>query len=139
MLPSDYNDGLIQDFSVITQPALTYRLNFDGKPSYGMINGIEAMKQAIWLILNTERFEYAIYSWNYGIELHSLIGKPKTPFIQAKIKKAIEDALLADDRILQVDSFELKKIEKALIISFKAHTTQGEILSEYTFEGGAIS
>ena len=139
MLPSDYNDGLVNDFTVITQPTLTYRLNFDGKPSYGKLNGIEAVNQAIWLILHTERFEYAIFSWNYGIELKNLLGEQKTPFIQAKIKKAIEDALLTDDRILEVNSFEFKQTNKALIVSFKVNTTQGEILSEYTFEGSAIS
>lgn len=139
MLPSDYNDGLVNDFTVITQPTLTYRLNFDGQPSYGKLNGIEAVKQAIWLILHTERFEYAIFSWNYGIELKNLLGEQKTPFVQAKIKKAIEDALLTDDRILEVNSFEFKQTNKALTVSFKVNTTQGEILSEYTFEGGAIS
>lgn len=139
MLPSDYNDGLVNDFTVITQPTLTYRLNFDGQPSYGKLNGIEAVKQAIWLILHTERFEYTIFSWNYGIELKNLLGEQKTPFVQAKIKKAIEDALLTDDRILEVNSFEFKQTNKALTVSFKVNTTQGEILSEYTFEGGAIS
>lgn len=139
MLPSDYNDGLVNDFTVITQPTLTYRLNFDGQPSYGKLNGIEAVKQVIWLILHTERFEYAIFSWNYGIELKNLLGEQKTPFVQAKIKKAIEDALLTDDRILEVNSFEFKQTNKALTVSFKVNTTQGEILSEYTFEGGAIS
>lgn len=33
------------------------------------------MKQAIYKILQTERFEYLIYSWNYGIELNAVVGK----------------------------------------------------------------
>ena len=46
MLPTDYNDGLVQDFTIKTQPTLTYRLRFDGRPAGGMLNGTEAMKQA---------------------------------------------------------------------------------------------
>lgn len=136
MLPTDYNDGLVPDFTIVEQPTLTYRLNFAGRLSYGYLNGLEAMKQAIFLILHTERFQHAIYSWNYGIELFSLIGKPKTPLLQAKLQKSITEALLADDRILQVDSFVFTPIRKGYVIQFTAHTTQGNIESEFTFEGG---
>ena len=103
MLPTDYNDGLVQDFTIKTQPTLTYRLRFDGRPAGGMLNGTEAMKQAVFLALQTERFRYAIYSWNYGVELEKLFGEGITPYLQARIRNAIEDALLADDRIMQVD------------------------------------
>lgn len=136
MLPTDYNEGLLPDFTIVEQPTLTYRLNFAGRPSYGYLNGLEAMKQAIFLILHTERFRYAIYSWNYGIELHSLIGQSKTPFLQARLQKIITEALLADDRILQVDSFVFTPIPKGYLIQFTAYTTQGNIESEFAFEGG---
>ena len=33
------------------------------------------MEQAVFLILNTERYEWLIHSWDYGVELHNLIGK----------------------------------------------------------------
>lgn len=41
MLPTDYNDGLVQDFTIKTQPTLTYRLRFIGRPAGGMLNGTE--------------------------------------------------------------------------------------------------
>lgn len=133
MLPSDYNDGLVNDFTVVTQPNLTYAISFDGKICSGKIDGIEAIKQAIILILNTERFEYDIFSWNYGVELKELNGKPKSVFIQAKIQKAICEALLTDDRILKVENFEFKKIKKGLTVSFDVKTIKGDIKTEYTF------
>ena len=58
MLPNIYMDDLLPDFELKIQPTRTYRLNLDGRPSNGMIDGLEAMKQAIYLILSCERFSY---------------------------------------------------------------------------------
>ena len=52
MLPNIYMDDLLPDFELKIQPTRTYRLNFDGRPSNGMIDGLEAMKQAVYLILS---------------------------------------------------------------------------------------
>ena len=119
MLPTDYNDGLVQDFTIKTQPTLTYRLRFDGRPAGGMLNGTEAMKQAVFLALQTERFRYAIYSWNYGVELEKLFGEGITPYLQARIRNAIEDALLADDRITQVDGFSFERTGREQLLLCK--------------------
>lgn len=40
----------------------------------GMWRGIEAVKQSVFCILNTERFEHIVYSWNYGREFTDLYG-----------------------------------------------------------------
>ena len=88
MLPTEYNDDLVQDFEIETQPTRTYALRFDGYPcSGGKLDGLEAMKQAIFLILQTERFQYAIYSWNYGIELNALLGQTMTPICKPRWRK----------------------------------------------------
>lgn len=138
MLPSDYNDDLHADFTIETQPSRTYALRFDGYPcSGGKLDGIEAMKQAIFLILQTERFQYAIYSWNYGIELDALLGQTMTPYLQAKVAKAIEDALMADDRVLAVEQFSFEKGKGNLLVKFKVETTEGDIESEFEFGGEA--
>ena len=45
MLPTEYNDDLVQDFEIETQPTRTYALRFDGYPcSGGKLDGLEAMK-----------------------------------------------------------------------------------------------
>ncbi len=138
MLPTDYNDDLQADFTIETQPSRTYALRFDGYPSSGSkLDGLEAMKQAIFLILQTERFQYAIYSWNYGIELDALLGQTMTPYLQAKVAKAIEDALMADDRVLSVEQFSFVKGKRNLLVKFTVSTTEGDIESEFEFGGGA--
>ena len=72
MLP-DTGNILKQDFTVRKQPSRTYRLKNDRVLGY--VDGLEAVKQAVNCILNTERFEYVIYSWNYGREFSKLYGR----------------------------------------------------------------
>ena len=63
----------------IVQPAdqttRTYKLDIEARRVAGFVDETEAMKQAILKILLTERFDYLIYSWNYGIELNDIVGK----------------------------------------------------------------
>ena len=48
MLPTEYNDDLVQDFEIETQPTRTYALRFDGYPcSGGKLDGLEAMKHML--------------------------------------------------------------------------------------------
>ena len=53
-------------------PTNTHKINYDKERVNGYVDNLEAMKQAIYLILNTERYAYPIYSWGYGIELVEL-------------------------------------------------------------------
>lgn len=95
----------------------------------GFINDLDSVKQAIYLILNTERYMYNIYSWNYGIELVDLIGQP-FPFVIAVLPKRIEDALTQDDRIEQIKDFKFTKHKNKLHTTFTVVTNIGEIESE---------
>lgn len=135
MLPSIYEDDLTQDFEFITQPTKTYRLHFGGKPSTGKIDGLEAMKQAIYLILRCERYRYEIFSWDYGIELENQIGQQNDGFLQLQIKNAISDALLQDDRITEVTDFQFNKDKEKLRVSFTAVTSEGDVDSELFWWG----
>ena len=76
MLPN--NDGLPTDIEVDEQPSKTFAMNFNKENVVGWCDRIKAVQQAIFLILNIERYTCPIVSWNYGVELASLIGKPVT-------------------------------------------------------------
>ena len=45
-------------------PSKTYRIDFQTGRISGTVDGRDAMVQAIRKILQTERFQYLIYSWN---------------------------------------------------------------------------
>ena len=92
----------------------------------GFVDGIDAMKQAIYLILNTERYAYIVYSWNYGVELADLIGKP-IPFVMSEAKRRITEALMQDTRIKGVSDFAFESQGSALQVTFTVHTIFGDI------------
>ena len=81
--------------------------------------------------INTERYEYEIYSWNYGIELQDLYGKD-LPYVMSEVKQRIIDALVVDDRIESVGSFDVEKVGNGkLHIKFVVVTAQQD---EFTVE-----
>ena len=87
-------------------PSKTYVMNIDGERITGtMTDDIEAVKQAIYKILNTERYQYPIYSWNYGVELADLFGKP-IAYVLPEIPRRIKEALVADDLIIDATAFD---------------------------------
>lgn len=74
MIPSTV--GLInQDFETMEPSSKTYKMNEDNSVQ-GYTDKLNAVKQAVFKILNTERYKYIMYSWNYGVELEDLFGEP---------------------------------------------------------------
>jgi len=126
MLPSSNNDGLKLDFEEVFQPSKTYKLDLERKQIVGYVDGKEAIKQFIYKILSTERYQYLIYSWNYGAELDKLFGQP-IPYVYSEIKRLITEALTQDDRILSVDAFSFSHKRNKVFVSFTAHTIFGDI------------
>lgn len=123
MLPNT-GDILGQDFVISSAPSMVPRM--DGGRLNGYADGLEAVEQAIYSILNTERYEWAIYSWNYGVELKGLFGKPMG-LVKSKLKKRIREALMQDDRIQGVDGFSFAVSGRKLHASFTAHTRYGDV------------
>lgn len=126
MLP-ETGDILKQEFQVVAQPSKAYRL--EGEHVRGYVDGLEAVKQAVYCILNTERYDHAIYKWNYGVELKDLFGKPMG-LVKSKLKKRITEALTQDDRIRRVDAFSFTQEGRKLHVRFTVHTALGDINAE---------
>lgn len=126
MIPS-VNTALLQSFKIVEQPTHTYKMNVNDDYVRGYADGIEAMKQAIYKILLTERYRYIIYSWNYGIETEDLFGEPVS-YVCPELKRRITEALLWDKRIESVDDFRFDTTKRGIVaVSFTAHTVFGSI------------
>ena len=135
MIPANENydglweDDLDPDFEVETEPSLTYAMKISQEISedsifVGRADDVKAIEQAIIKIINTERYEYEIYSWDYGVELQDLYGKPM-PYVMSEVKQRVIEALTADDRIESVDDFTVKRTGKhTLHLTFTVTTVQ---------------
>lgn len=129
MIPS-ITGFLEQDFEIEEQPTHTYKMNLASELVRGYTDGREAIEQAIYKILNTERYQYVMYSWNYGIELLDLYGEPVS-YVCPELERRITEALTWDDRIQSVDNFEFNISKKGEIhVTFTTHTTFGDVAAE---------
>ncbi|MBS5037158.1 MAG: DUF2634 domain-containing protein [Fusobacterium sp.] len=128
MLPvRDTRNDINENITVEESLTRTYKMKLFGDRINGKTDEQEAMKQAIYKILNTERYSYSIYSWNYGIELKDLFGKPKN-FCKSELKRRIKEALIQDERILDVNAFSFEdKKRRELAVTFTANTIYGDV------------
>lgn len=123
MLPKT-GDILETDFEVQQIPSKTFQIHEEILSDF--VDGKNAVRQAIYCILNTERYEWLIYNWNYGVELKNLFGKPMG-LVKSKIKKRMKEALMQDDRIQSVDAFSFTVSGRKLNVTFTVHTQYGDI------------
>jgi len=129
LLPTTGDSIDLIEFQEEQMPSLGFNLDIVRDRVRGMNDNREAVAQAVYLILNTERYMHSIYSWNYGCELTDLIGKPMD-FAMSEVKRKITEALTADDRIDSVDSFEFQPGKNTLEVTFAVHTIYGDIPAE---------
>lgn len=124
---------IITDIEITEQPSKTYKLDMDNRLITGYCDGINAVKQAVYKILGTERYQYIIYSWNYGVELQDLIGEQPSYAIP-EIERRITEALTQDVRILGVDAFSFDVSKDKINVTFTVHTVYGDIIVERVVE-----
>lgn len=124
MIP-DYSTLMNLDVNNIgLQTSKDYNLN-----SSNIIDELEALKQVVYKILNTQRYIYPIYSWNYGVELDDLYGKPVI-YVCAELENRIIEALTYDERISNVRDFTFDTSKKRVItVTFIVDTIFGELQS----------
>ncbi|MFI3175128.1 MAG: DUF2634 domain-containing protein [Bacillota bacterium] len=130
MIPST-NTLFGESVATITQPSRNYKMNFEKKTISGYVDELEAMKQVIFKILNTGRYQYRIYSWNYGILLVDLFGKA-TSYVCPELERRIAEALLQDNRIESVGNFTFDIVgKKTVCVEFLVKTIFGELKTEW--------
>lgn len=125
------SNGFLQDLTITEQPTKTYKMDLDTCVSVrGYTDEQEAMKQVIYKILNTERYKYVMYSWNYGVELEDLFGEPVT-YVVPELERRITEALTQDSRIQEVTDFEFDTSKRGTVhVTFVANTKYGGIAAE---------
>ncbi len=121
--------NIVQNYKKIVYPTRTYAIDWSNGRIIGYVDEQEAMKQAIYKVLHTERFEYLIYNGNYGITLKDLFGRDKY-IACAVLERRIRDALTVDDRITDVYDFDFSVGKNSVLVKFSVGTIFGDIPEE---------
>lgn len=111
-------------------PTTTFIIDWSSRQIAGIGTGLDAMRQAVEIILANERFRWQIYDSNFGVELEGLIGDD-LDYIKAEIPRRIEEAFSADSRILSVDNYIFTETSPGVLsVSFDVQTVYGAIQEE---------
>ncbi|WP_281885696.1 DUF2634 domain-containing protein [Paenibacillus sp. YYML68] len=118
------------------RPSRTYALDFESGRISGMIDHLEAVRQAVFKILNTDRYAHAIYSTNYGHELHAGLVGADPGLFRSELMRQLREALLQDDRISAVENIELMGHGDEVTVTFTVISTYGSFTMTKGGEGG---
>lgn len=92
-----------------------------------IVEGVEAVLVWAWMALNTPRFRHYVYSWDYGQEFDTLVGKGyPDAYIKAEIQRMVEECLTVNPYIEGIDNFGYRKEGDKVIISFRILTDFGD-------------
>ena len=113
-------------------PTKTYRIDYGNKRIIGTIEGPDAVIQFIEKVLSTDKYAFEIYDWYYGNELLKLVGH-SYDYVVTRIPNIFREALLVDDRIIDVRDFTFNKTAiDSVEVSCHIDTVYGEV--EYAQE-----
>ncbi|MGJ4013044.1 DUF2634 domain-containing protein [Levilactobacillus brevis] len=121
----DVEDETDDDLEEETLPSRTYLVK-NGRIQ-SMIDGREAMVQAIDKILRTERFVFPIYTEDYGNDFNELLGK-ELDYAEVEVERMLEEAMYADDRVTDVRVDDVQKMNSTtLMVSGTVETIFGTV------------
>lgn len=129
MFPFDIDDDEMDVDQEEEKEPRDYEIDLKtGKLTGRFVTRLEAIKQWIYIALATDRYFYTQYSWNYGSELNTLIGKQASQsYIESEAKRMIEEALMINGHITGIENLQCKIEKDVLTASFTAVTDYGEV------------
>ena len=91
------------------------------------VTGVEAVRVWIWKALKTARFHHDIYTWDYGCEAESLIGKAFTAQVkESEAVRYVREALAPNPYIRVVLQAQVSFQGTRLEIACRVSTIYGE-------------
>ncbi|MDQ0090190.1 phage baseplate assembly protein W [Paenibacillus anaericanus] len=121
--------GSLGTIEMSEETSRTYEVDFRSGRVMGMIDGLDAVRQAVNKILQTNRFAYLIYDANYGSEMTGLVGKSQG-YVRSMIGHRIREALLQDDRISEIVDMQITILGDEAHVTFTVVSTYGNFTQE---------
>ena len=95
---------------------------------FKIVEGNEAIKVWILKTLLINRYEFEIFSWDYGSEIESLIGKGfEIGFIKSETQRYIEEALLINPYITKINKIDVEFSKDVLTAYVDLETVYGRL------------
>ena len=127
ILPSFIDEPLEEQ--ILDEVPTEYEIDFEtGQLTGRKVKGKEALKVWIWLCLQTQRFKWPIYTWDYGIDIEQYVGQAVTEeFVELDLEGEIREALTINPHISDVVDFKASIQGSKITVRFTAVTDQGEV------------
>lgn len=107
-------------------PSKTWYVNPTTKQISGMVDGYQAIVQAVEILFSVERFWWQIYSPNFGVQWQGLIGL-NPGFVGLEIQRRAKDAIKPDSRLLDITDFSYTVNGDSLTAQFIVKTVYGDV------------
>lgn len=108
------------------QPSLTWIVDPVTNRLRGRGDNWEAVRQAVEVIVNVERFKWQIYTPNFGTDYDGLLGT-EPGYAASELRRRLEDAFLPDNRILGIKDYAYTFRDVSLTVTFTALTVFGDV------------
>ena len=125
MLPQS-NIDLSRGVVFQDQPSLTWITDPVTNRLRGRGDNWEAVRQAVEVIVNVERFKWQIYTPNFGTDYGGLLGTDPG-YAASELRRRLEDAFLPDNRILGIKDYAYTFRDVSLTVTFTALTVFGDV------------
>lgn len=131
-VPSDYTSDIHTDLPLLREYAYNFKTNdFIIDPSTNdikVVTGLKALEVWIYKAILTDRFEYPIYSWDYGTELTDLIGqKFSKGLTESEAFRFIKEALMINPYINDVNNLGIVFDGDTVTIKISVKSVYGEV------------
>lgn len=121
--------GFDTDIQLTSRPSRTWIIDRNTMQVGFMDEGLEAVRQAVEIALNVERFQWQIYNTNFGNELEELVGDD-ADYIQSELPRMVDDALSVDDRVIDTADYVFSVNGDSMTVSFTVNTVYGQLTEE---------
>ena len=109
-----------------SQPSLSWYIDKTTNRITGTVDGLAAVRQAVEIILNVERYRWQIYQPYSGMEWSGLLGQDPG-YVGSELQRRLIDALTVDDRVTGISNYDYTISGNTLAATFTVNTVYGSI------------
>lgn len=128
MFPFDLDDDEdIVEEEDTTVKQVDYEIDFStGALTGRIISGLPALIQWIRLAIETEKYFYNQFTWDYGCEINTLIGRENShEYIKSEVTRMLTDTLEGNSDITGFSEINVETDGDSLYINFTVNTVYG--------------